>query len=157
MVPDMKMVVSAYKKIDKFINEDYITDDYLLFLVEKGEFHISNGKDDAIIGKNNAMIIMPNVRYHRKILKPASDILPDVKDVYETVVLQGTVDLFFKNERGNLTVVDYKTDSISDEDDIIRKYKAQILLYKLAIEEITGKKCDECIIYHLGEDKIINI
>jgi len=68
----MKLLVSNYLIRDKFVHEDYITDDYMLFLVEKGEFYITNGKDEALIGKNNAMIIMPGVKYHREVTKNLS-------------------------------------------------------------------------------------
>lgn len=68
----MKLLVSNYLIRDKFVHEDYITDDYMLFLVEKGEFYINNGKDEALIGKNNAMIIMPGVKYHREVTKNLS-------------------------------------------------------------------------------------
>lgn len=68
----MKLLVSNYLIRDKFVHEDYITDDYMLFLVEKGEFYTTNGKDEALIGKNNAMIIMPGVKYHREVTKNVS-------------------------------------------------------------------------------------
>lgn len=92
-----------------------------------------------------------------KVLKKAEDISEQFIGSSETIVIQGTVDLFFENERGNYTLVDYKTDKSDDEDQIRSNYKNQIVLYRDAIEEITGKKCDECYICLLNSNKIIKI
>ncbi len=92
-----------------------------------------------------------------KVLKSAKEVSEHFEDSDETIVIQGTVDLFFENERGNYTLVDYKTDKTDDEDKIRANYKNQILLYKDAICEITGKDCDECYICLLNCNKIIKI
>lgn len=66
----VELLVNVFAEREKFINEDYETDNHLLFLVEEGEFRVSDGHEDAIIGKNNAMIILPGVRYHREVISP---------------------------------------------------------------------------------------
>lgn len=70
MVVLVQLLVNVFAERKKFVNEDYETDDYLLFVVEEGEFRVSDGCNEAVLVKNNAMIISPGVRYHREIVKP---------------------------------------------------------------------------------------
>ena len=58
----MKMIANVCVEREKFINEDYVTDNHLLFVVEEGEFYVSNGNDEASLTKGNALIIIPGIR-----------------------------------------------------------------------------------------------
>ena len=75
----------------------------------------------------------------------------------EKIVVQGIIDLYFRNEQGKIVLVDYKTDFIENNDDtiIIKKYKGQIGIYKKAIEDATGEKVDKSYIYSTYLDKTI--
>ncbi len=66
----MKMLVYMAIERNKFISEEYITGDNLLFVVEEGSFYVNNGFEEQIIEKNNAMIFLPDVHYYRKVINP---------------------------------------------------------------------------------------
>lgn len=64
----------------------------------------------------------------------------------ELIILQGAVDSIFE-EDGNIVIVDYKTDRVSDKLQLAKSYCTQLKLYKLAIEQTTGKRVSQCLIY----------
>lgn len=74
----------------------------------------------------------------------------------ELIMVQGIIDAFFE-ENGGLVLVDYKTDRIKPDEDshkvFMNRYGKQMELYAHALEQLTGKKVKEKIIYSLGEGK----
>ena len=65
----------------------------------------------------------------------------------ETVILQGIIDCFFKEENSYI-LLDYKTDKIRNDSAKIRmKYAKQLELYKQAIEELKGAPVTESYLY----------
>ncbi len=76
---------------------------------------------------------------------PARKLNPDFPEE-ETVLIQGIIDAFFE-ENGELVVVDYKTDKVSDAKMLIDRYKVQLEYYAQALSQITGKSVKEKIIY----------
>lgn len=64
----------------------------------------------------------------------------------ETVLVQGIIDVYFE-EDGELVVADYKTDKVKYGDQLISRYKTQLDYYAKALEQLTGKKVKEKIIY----------
>lgn len=77
-------------------------------------------------------------------------------DPQETVLVQGIIDAYF-TEDGQITVLDYKTDRVTSSDELVRRYRAQLDYYALALERLTGCRVKDRIIYsfHLGEDIIL--
>lgn len=77
----------------------------------------------------------------------------------ETVLVQGVIDLFFENEDGTYTVVDYKTDKarLGDEQILAERYKNQISYYAKAVREITGKEVSLGMIYSFALNKEIPV
>lgn len=77
-------------------------------------------------------------------------------DSRELVLVQGIVDAFFY-EDGDIILMDYKTDSVEKPEQLIQRYQAQLDLYARALEEATGKKVREKIIYsfHLKKEIIL--
>lgn len=67
----------------------------------------------------------------------------------ETVLVQGIIDAFFE-EDGELVLVDYKTDAVEMEHDLIERYQVQLDLYERALTQITGKKVKEKLIYSVS-------
>ena len=64
----------------------------------------------------------------------------------ETVLVQGIIDVYFEEE-GNIVVADYKTDVVEREEELIKRYKAQLDYYAEALERLTGKSVKEKVIY----------
>ncbi len=78
--------------------------------------------------------------------KNASQVIPGLES-NEDIYIQGIVDCYFE-EDGEIVLVDYKTDYVeSDIDVLVSKYKDQLSVYKQAIENITKKNVKESFIY----------
>lgn len=71
------------------------------------------------------------------------------------LIVQGIVDLFAIGEE--LILVDYKYTSTKDEKVIIERYKAQIDLYKNALEKAFLRKVDKSYLLSLKEGKLIKL
>ncbi|MBR3132570.1 MAG: helicase-exonuclease AddAB subunit AddA [Clostridia bacterium] len=85
-----------------------------------------------------------------------------VRDIYgidsdEKILVQGIVDLYFVDCEDKLVLVDYKTDYIEKEEELVEKYSIQLDLYKKALEESLGREVDEVYIYstNLGKEILI--
>jgi len=68
------------------------------------------------------------------------------------MLVQGIIDVCFE-EDGELVVLDYKTDKIWSEQKLLDKYQSQLEYYARALEQITGKKVREKIIYSFTMQK----
>ena len=89
---------------------------------------------------------------------PMGEIYPQKDAVCETipeemVLVQGIIDVYFE-ENDELVVLDYKTDKVYHANQLVEKYHAQLEYYARALEQITGKRVKEKIIYSitLGEE-----
>lgn len=64
----------------------------------------------------------------------------------ETVLIQGIIDVFFE-EGDRFVVVDYKTDHVEQDGELVSRYKVQLDYYARALARLTGKPVKEKIIY----------
>ena len=64
----------------------------------------------------------------------------------ENLFLQGIIDTAFE-EDGEWVLVDYKTDRVTSGEDLIKRYKIQMDLYKEALQRLTGMPVKACYIY----------
>lgn len=83
------------------------------------------------------------------------------KDVVsdELVLVQGIIDVYFEEE-GELVLMDYKTDRIPQgetEEFLVNRYGVQLDYYEKALEQMTGKKVKERLIYSFGMEKEIRL
>ncbi len=69
-----------------------------------------------------------------------------------TSVLQGAVDCIIEEDDG-LVIVDYKTDRVSDVQELVKSYGTQLELYREAAGKLFGKPVKECIIYSLAANR----
>ena len=77
----------------------------------------------------------------------------------EPILVQGIIDCFFE-EDGQIVIVDYKTDHIPKEngEEILRsRYKVQLDYYQRAIEQTTGKKVSQRILYSFALQKEVEV
>ena len=74
----------------------------------------------------------------------------------EMMLVQGVIDAYFE-EDGELVVVDYKTDKVSDISELVKRYKLQLDLYAEALSSILSKKVKEKIIYSFSLKKEISL
>ena len=77
----------------------------------------------------------------------------------EKIMVVGIIDLFFENEKGEIILLDYKTDYVTKEnlEEVKNRYKIQLDLYKLAIEEISGKKVVKKGLYLFGINEYVEV
>ena len=65
--------------------------------------------------------------------------------------------MYFKENDGNIVLVDYKTDYFTDDKELIEKYKIQLKLYKEALEESLHTKIKDVYIYSISKSREIKI
>lgn len=83
----------------------------------------------------------------------SADTVNDAYPVSEEIIIQGIIDAFFY-EGDEIVIMDYKTDRVKTGKELIERYDTQLKLYANALNQITGKRVAECIIYsvELGEE-----
>lgn len=114
----------------------------------------------------NADEVWREQRFH--IFLPASQFTLDPEKAEElrgeTIAVQGVIDLFFREKKGNLILVDYKTDFLTAEElkdptlaekKLRERHHDQLIYYTKAIEQILGRVPDETMIYSLPLAKSI--
>ena len=104
-------------------------------------------KNAKVIEKEKAFCIKLN----------AKDIFENADD--ETILVQGIIDLYTIFENGKILLLDYKTDYVENgnEEELVKKYKKQLELYKKALEEALGQNVEEVYIYSLYLNKEIKV
>ena len=75
----------------------------------------------------------------------------------ETVLIQGIIDVFFE-EDGKYILLDYKTDAVETAEQLVRRYHVQLDYYAEALEQSSGYRDTEKILYSfkLGEEIRLN-
>lgn len=69
------------------------------------------------------------------------------EEVEEDILVQGIIDLYYRNQDDELILVDYKTDFVEKEEELVQKYQKQLELYQQALEEALHKKVKHVFIY----------
>lgn len=77
-------------------------------------------------------------------------------DSSEMVLIQGIIDVFFEEE-GKMVLLDYKTDRIKEPKELADRYRAQIELYKSAVERATGKQVKEQLLYSFCLNQVVEV
>ena len=87
---------------------------------------------------------------------PARDM--DEADSDELVLIQGIIDAWFEDEDGAV-LVDYKTDRIGEGEEavLLDRYRLQLIYYRRALEQITGKTVRQAFLYSLALQKEIPV
>ncbi|MBQ8688531.1 MAG: helicase-exonuclease AddAB subunit AddA [Ruminococcus sp.] len=65
---------------------------------------------------------------------------------YSRSMMKGIIDLAFWDGDGYV-LVDYKTDAVTEPQVLTERYRMQLYIYRLALEQMTGKRVKECWIY----------
>ena len=72
------------------------------------------------------------------------------------MLVQGIIDAYFI-ENGELVLVDYKTDRVSDPQALKDRYQIQLDLYERALTQITGMNVREKLIYAIALKRVITL
>lgn len=140
------------KEYDMESLKEEITNLVLIGKINKQDEKYINKKKLLTFLKSDLGIMIKNSNF---VKKEQEFILKD-KNISKSVI-QGVIDLYFVNENGNIVLIDFKTDKISDEELFITRYKKQLEIYKVALEKITGKIVEKTYIYSFNLDKKIEI
>ncbi|MGH9719254.1 MAG: UvrD-helicase domain-containing protein, partial [Bryobacteraceae bacterium] len=109
-----------------------------------------------------AVVLAERFRGSKLGMRAASTLLAarefDIMLAVDDVVLRGQIDLWFE-DRGELILVDYKTDSVTAEEAAERagSYRIQMQLYALALERFTGRPPDRAYLYFLRPDVPVEV
>lgn len=74
----------------------------------------------------------------------------------EMILVQGIIDVFFEEEDG-IVLLDYKTDRVDEEEELVLRYEKQLQLYKSAIEKAYNVPVKEVLIYSFALEKEIEL
>lgn len=86
----------------------------------------------------------------------AKSLFNDDASSNEMILVQGIIDVFWEEEDG-IVLLDYKTDKVDDEQQLVLRYERQLELYKNAIEASYGVKVKEVLIYSFALERSINL
>ncbi len=84
-----------------------------------------------------------------------NNLFGDQSAASEMILVQGIIDVFFEEE-GGIVLLDYKTDRVDEEGELVLRYERQLQLYKDAIEKSYGIPVKEVLIYSFALDKEIS-
>lgn len=118
--------------------------------IEKLEIFFSNNLAKRIF---NSEKVMREIKFATFV--DAKSIYPEITIDNENVYVQGIADCVFI-ENGNLIVVDYKTDQVKNEQQLLKRYKNQLMFYCQALEKTYSMPVSECILYSFHLDKSIS-
>ena len=77
----------------------------------------------------------------------------------EQLLLQGVVDCCIEEEDG-LVIIDYKTDNVRTEEEILARaelYRGQLMAYAEALTRIFRKPVRECVLYFLSPGREVQV
>ena len=72
----------------------------------------------------------------------------------EQVILQGIIDLAFLEEDGYV-IVDYKSNMVAEAQlaQLAEHYRLQMQLYRLALEQVSGRPVKACYLWFLRQER----
>ena len=79
----------------------------------------------------------------------------EFKSFKDGKIITGAIDLYFQNEDSSITIVDYKTDHVINEE----VYKEQQLCYKNAVCDLYNLPEEKvnCLLYYIRYDLLVNV
>ncbi|MBQ9083140.1 MAG: helicase-exonuclease AddAB subunit AddA [Clostridia bacterium] len=120
------------------------------FLTQEQAAVVSLKQAAALFRSDLGQRILQSERVHREVRffleYPAWEYDPSVTDRSAMVVLQGVADCVLEADDG-LTLIDFKTDRVQSEEELIRRYGQQLRLYRRALLDCFGKPVTETVIY----------
>lgn len=86
----------------------------------------------------------------------------EYEEVTDTILVNGIIDCYFieKNEtmeKNKVTLLDYKTDRIYDEEELKERYRIQLRLYQTALERTLELPVEEVYLYSFAMGKAIRL
>ncbi|MBR6689359.1 MAG: UvrD-helicase domain-containing protein [Clostridia bacterium] len=72
-------------------------------------------------------------------------------------LIQGIIDMYVETKDDRRVIIDFKTDSVENEQELIDRYRIQLNVYRRAINVCYNKEVDEVYIYSFALNKMIKV
>ena len=90
-------------------------------------------------------------------LRPACELDPALENEDgEYMVMQGIADCIFYEE-GELVIVDYKTDRVKTERELLERYTSQLNIYRRSLSEALDVTVRECLLYSFALGRTVRV
>ena len=152
---DFKNASTDFKsEIERLKNEYKLTESEISVIDEADISNFLNSE----IGQRLLNADTVYKEYEFAVLRSSADFYPDLPDQLknEQIVVQGKFDCAFLENDGAV-LIDYKTDKITDEAKLVSIYKAQLDVYKSALEECIETEVKEVYLYSFKLGKFIKV
>jgi len=116
------------------------------FLKDKTAIRMSRAAQNGKLYKEKPFVFGSN----------AKDLFNDFDSSDEMILVQGIIDVFFEEDDG-IVLLDYKTDKVDDQEELVLRYEKQLQLYKDAIEQAYNLPVKEVLIYSFALERSINL
>lgn len=140
--------------IKQWIAEDTLPEDILDY-VDISEF---TAFFESVLGKRMSRAAKEGVLYKERqftIMVPLQEVDDEAPaEEEEQVLVQGIIDAYFINEKGNIEIVDYKTDRGALP---MEQYQRQLLYYANTLERLTHRQVEQCYVYAFTHKETIPI
>ncbi len=152
-------------KVMQFANYEALSENVdaeISRLVEKG---FITQEDANLVEKNQLRTFFASPLYARMKASPSLmrekrfNVLLPAEELLGTkgqILVQGVVDAWFEETDGTVTIIDFKTDRVS-QTILAERHGEQLRLYALAVEQLTGKKVGKKLLYSFALGKTIEI
>lgn len=89
---------------------------------------------------------------------PAGEVDPDLNPPFseEKILVQGIADCLLFEPDG-ITIIDYKTDFVTAEEELISRYYDQLRIYRDAMAQAFPDRINECLLYSLHLEREIRL
>lgn len=133
-------------EIDRLVNDGYLSTEYAITLNKQ---KLNNLFSSELMSR---MKHSSNLYREIKLSSfvPVCELEKTIFD--DKVLVQGIADCVFE-ENGELVLVDYKTDKVDSELELLDRYKNQISFYKNALSKTFNKPVKQAMLYSFSLDK----
>ena len=143
-------------ELDRLVNESFISKEVGGIISKE---HIEKFISSEIMEEFlSATSIMREFRFN--IMLSAEEFSSDERLKNEMVLVQGVTDCIYENAAGELILVDYKTDKVTEENyesELKRKHTTQLTYYKRACEMMFERPVDRVLIYSVPLGKTVEL
>lgn len=144
-----------YQNALNSINEEIIRLKELGHLDEKQANSLDVARLNNLFNSEFGQMILNADKIYREMKVSAFVPVNELEDTEFTdnVLVQGIADCVCEYN-GELVLVDYKTDKVDNEDELLNRYKKQIEFYKLAVSKTLQKPIKKAVLYSFYLNKI---
>lgn len=151
---DFKLgAVDVQKEIDRLIEQGFILKEQAKGINQKAAANFFNSDIVKRMNESEAVYREKKFTFEESVSVRGEE-FAEFKD--EKIMVQGIADCVFV-EDGKLVIIDYKTDRVQDEAELVRKYKAQVDTYAAALSVCMAMPVKQSLLYSFYLNKEIAV